>query len=105
LGNFVDTFEDYVIDAIADAVYQAEDDLKQKATKNPSWGTDVAEGLRVTVNEGDIVYTSQDSVSDRVADNEFGSSPSPLMRPTAIKHQKSMTKDLSEKISKAVPSA
>ena len=105
LDSFVETFENYVIDSIAEAVAQAESDLKEKAAKHPSWGGDISDGLQVTVDGGNIVYTAQDKVAGVVADIEFGNNPSPIIRPTALKHEKSMTKDLSEKISKVVPSA
>lgn len=105
LDSFIDTFESLVIDSIAEAVEKAETDLKKAATKHPDWPVEVTDGLKVTIDKGQIVYTSDESVAPAVADLEFGNRPSSVIRTTAIKHLTSISNDLSNKISKAVPSA
>jgi hypothetical protein len=105
LDSFIDTFESLVIDSIAEAVEKAETDLKKAATKHPDWPVEVTDGLKVVIDKGQIVYTSDESAAAAVADLEFGNRPSSVIRTTAIKHLTSISNDLSNKISKAVPSA
>lgn len=103
LSSFVETFEKECLDAISDAVAVA--NYEVKAAAGSKWGSAIAKDVGAQLDDDVIVYSAKTKSSQEVADLEFGKAPKPVLRPTAIKHSKTLSKKLSESLSNRIPSA
>ena len=103
LDHFCNTFLDELASAISEAEDWAQKDLQDRAKDNPAWSP-YADGLRVRIEESDVLYYSETD-DEAVVDLEYGISPNSLLRSTARSHSEHIRQKIETYLEQVAPVA
>jgi hypothetical protein len=107
IDSFVENYPDQVAEAFSEAAGIGEAVLVNRASSDPLWDS-ISDYLTAYYDGDAIVYTAVGGADQIAAMLEFGTPelpPRAIMRSTSIAMAPQLSRAVSERISKAVPSA